>query len=274
MKKLYYLIVIILAVNVACSSGKTDNGSDENAAVKIDTFYSADWAFGELRGKVKECILITTDVEMKNGKIDTTDESTVTTLVLKFTPKGYINSTVSNVVFMGENVESSGYTFEYDADGTFQRAYTSNDGILRIQRYPEGYVKTFASITATGESDFVKGYTWEGPLLTNEFIVNSDKDMETRNGKLMPDVSNKTTYTYDDNGYKIKAVEEFGDPEIELIVTETTYDNKKVDSHGNWIERVVTKKASRYEGSFSGRGKLIETNASYLTESRAITYYE
>lgn len=234
--------------------------------VKVDSFYTADYAFADLRGRVKECTTISQDMVAGDSGMVVSDSTSMTTRIERFNKDGNITDVVSNVVFEGEEVETMTYQFVYDDEGKFQRASTSLEGQLVFRRGEGGYVKSFVSLSSSGDKEFVKVYTWDGPRLMTERIVNDENDRPS-------DVDNKTTYTYDDAGNRTAMSEFFGDPQISVTETDTEYDYKKTDSHGNWTSREVTKTGRRYDCTLSGKRTLAETVTTHLIENRDIVYY-
>lgn len=266
MRKLHYLLGCALVTMVACS-GNEKPAETQPEEVKVDTFYTADYAFADLRGRVKECTTISQDLTAGDSGMVISDTTSMTKRIERFNEAGNITDVINNVVFEGDEVDSMTYGFVYDEDGNFKRAGTSMEGKLMFRRGEGGYVKSFVSLSSAGDKEFVKVYTWDGPKLMTECIVNDENDRPS-------DVDNKATYSYDDAGYRVGMSEFFGDPQISVTETDTKFDIKQTDSHGNWTKRVVTKTGRRYDCTPGGKRTLAETVTTYLVENRDIVYYQ
>lgn len=255
-----------MLLTMAACKGNDKPAETAVAEVTVDSFYTADYAFADLRGHVKECTTISQDLIAGDSGMIVSDSTSMTTRIERFNNDGNITDVISNVVFEGEEVESMTYQFIYDEDGNFRRASTSLEGQLVFRRGDGGYVKSFVSLSSSGDKEFVKVYTWDGPRLMTERIVNDENDRPS-------DVDTKATYSYDEDGNRIALSEFFGDPQISVTETDTKYEYKETDNHGNWINRVITKTGRRYDCTPGGKRTLVETVTTYLVENRDIVYY-
>lgn len=265
MKQLHYLLGAMLIAMSACS-GNEKPAEVASEEVTVDSFYTADYAFADLRGKVKECTIVSQDLAQGDSGMIISDSTSMTTRIERFNSDGNVTAVVSNVVFEGEEMESMTYEFVYDEDGKFKRAGTSMEGQLVFRRGEGGFVKSFVSLSSSGDKEFVKVYTWDGPRLMTERLVNDENDRPS-------DVDNKTSYSYDADGNRTGMTEFFGDPQISVTETDTKFDYKDTDNHGNWTKRIVTKTGRRYDCTPGGKRNLAETVTTYLIETRDIEYY-